>query len=364
MARIPPTRSRPETGSPNGLARGSTLRPGGLSFLPGDTFSAKVLKVLPERRAILVVNGRQVEVLSTVPLKEGRSHQFIVQTTGPGTLLRVLNAGGTDIPPALRALATMDSVMPRIGRGLVDLIGHVSSMTLSVKSEQVLSELRRVADQILYQSGREDGRWFLKSLGVSGIFWENKVARYLLGPRRGSVQPQGDQDLKAVLYRLAKGLGEEALEATEKQRSTRMVEDMIQLIENEQFISLSAEKLGWQWCWILPGHDAASFGGGQIFGGKGSKGDGIHLAMRLAFSILGQVEAEVSLHGTALSVQMTVEDEEKLGAALEDLEDLRERLEGSGMKVARLSCEVRSQGQGQAAFLALQELEGTVHVVA
>lgn len=362
MARIPSTRSRPQTGIPNGQARQSAPRPGGLPFLPGDRFSAKVLSVLPEGRAILLVNGRPLEVLSTVRLREGRSHQFMVQAAGPGTLLRVLDAGGSDIPPALRALATMDLVMPRIGKGLDDLMGHMASMTLSAKSRQVLSELRGVADQVLYRSGREDGQWFLKSLGASGIFWENKVARYLLGPGRRAVRPQGDQDLKAVLYRLAKGLGEEALEATEKRRSAQMIENMIQLIEKEQLISLSAEKLGWQWCWILPGHEAAPFGGGQIFGGKGRNGDGIHLAMRLAFSIVGQVEAEVSLHGSALSVQMTVEDDEKLGAVMDDLEDLRRRLEGSGMKVARLSCEVRPQGQ--AASSVLQDLEGAVHLVA
>jgi hypothetical protein len=340
------------------------IRLGGLSFLPGESFSGKVLKVFPERRAILLVNGRQVEVLSTVPLKEGRTHQFLVQATGPGTLLRVLDAGSQEVPPALRALASLDLVRTRIGSGLVDLMEHMAAMPLTAKSGQILSELRAMADQILYRSGREDGGWVLKSLGASGVFWENKVARYLLDPRRGSARPHGDQDLKAILYRLAKGLGEEAMEAAEKSRSTQLIENMIQLIEKEQFISLSPEKLGWQWCWVLPEHEASSFGGAEIFGGEGPDGDGIHLAIRLAFSTVGQVEAEVSLRGGALSVQITVEDHEKLGAALEDLEELRRRLEGPGVKVAQLSCEVRPQGQGNAAPSALQDLEGAVHVVA
>jgi hypothetical protein len=365
MARIPPTRSRLDLSPPNGQTRAPVVRPGGgLSFLPGDSFSGKVLSVLPESRAMLLVNGHQVEVLSTVPLKEGRSHQFLVQATGPGTLLRVLDAGGPGISPSLRALASLDFVKARIGSGLVDLMGHMASMSLTAKSRQILSELRAVADRILYRSGREDGGWVLKSLGASGVFWENKVARYLLDPRRGLERPHQDQDLKAILYRLAKGLGGEAMDAAEKRRSIQMIETMIQLIEKEQFISLSAQKLGWQWCWILPEHEASSFGGAEIFGGKGQEGEGIHLSIRLAFSTVGQVEAEVSLRGAALSIQITMEDHERLGAALEDLEDLKRRLEGLDMKVAQLSCEVRPQGQGKTTPSVLQDLEGAVHVVA
>jgi hypothetical protein len=364
MARIPPTRSGLDLSPPNRQTRASAIRFSGLSFLPGDSFSGKVLKVLPERRAILLVNGRQVEALSTVPLKEGRTHQFLVQATGPGTLLRVLDAGAQEVPQALKALASMDLVRTRIGSGLVDLMGHLGSITLSAKSGQILSELRDMADQILYRSGREDGGWVFKSLGASGVFWENKVARYLMDPRRGSMRPHGDRDLKAILHRLVKALGEEAMEAAEKGRSTQMIENMIQLIEKEQFISLSAEKLGWHWCWILPGHEASSFGGAEIFGGEGPDGDGIHLAIRLAFSTVGQVEAEVSLRGSALSVQISMEDHEKLGAALEDLEDLRRRLEGPGVKVTQLSCEVRPQGQDKTASSVLKDLEGAVHVVA
>ena len=268
MARIPPTRSRLDLNPPNGQTRAPEIRPGGLSFLPGDSFSGKVVSVLPESRAILLVNGHQVEVLSTVPLKEGRSHQFLVQSTVPGTLLRVLDPGGPEISPSLRALASLDLVKARIGSGLVDLMGHMASMPLTAKSRQILSELRAMADRILYRSGREDGDWVLKSLGASGVFWENKVARYLLDPRRRLERPQQDQDLKAILYRLAKGLGEETMKAAERRRSTQVIETLIQLIEKEQFISLSAQKLGWQWCWILPEHEASSFGGAEIFGGK------------------------------------------------------------------------------------------------
>ncbi len=363
MARIPPTRSRLDLNPLKGQTRASVSR-GGLSFLPGDSFSGKVLSVLPESRAILLVNGHQVEVLSTVPLKEGRSHQFLVQATGPGMLLRVLDEGGPEIPPALRALASMDLVRARIGSGLVDLIRHMASMTLTAKSGQILTELRALAHQILYRSGTEDGGWVLKSLGASGVFWENKVARYLLDPRGGLERPQEDQDLKAILYRFAKALDEEAMEAADSRRSTQMIENMIQLIEKEQFISLSAEKLGWQWCWILPEHEASSFGGAEIFGEEGRDGDEIRLLIRLAFSTVGQVEAEVSLRGAALSVQITMEDHEKLGAALEDLEDLRRRLGGPGMKVAQLSCEVTPQEQGKTAPSVLKDLEGAVHVVA
>jgi hypothetical protein len=364
MTRIPPTRSPLDLSPPNGQTRAPAIRLGGLSFLPGDSFSAKVLSVLPQSRAILLVNGHQVEVLSTVPLTEGRSHQFLVQATGPGTLLKVLDAGGPEIPQGLRTLASLDLVRARIGCGLVDLMGHMASMTLTAKTRQILSELRAMADQILYRSGREDGGWVLKSLGASGVFWENKVARYLLDPRRGLERPLEDQDLKAILHRLVKGLGEEAMESAAGRRSTQMIENMIQLIEKEQFICLSAEKLGWQWCWILPEHEASSFGGAEIFGGEGRDGDGIHLLIRLAFSTVGQVEAQVSLRGAALSVQITMEDQERLGAALEDLEDLRRRLEGPGMKVEQLSCEVRPQGQGKTARSVLQDLEGAVHVVA
>ena len=144
----------------------------------------------------------------------------------------------------------------------------MASMTLTAKSGQILTELRALAHQILYRSGTEDGGWVLKSLGASGVFWENKVARYLLDPRGGLERPQEDQDLKAILYRFAKALDEEAMEAADSRRSTQMIENMIQLIEKEQFISLSAEKLGWQWCWILPEHEASSFGGAEILGRK------------------------------------------------------------------------------------------------
>jgi len=332
--------------------------------LPGDRFSGKVLKVLSDSRAILEVKGRQVEVLSTIPLREGRTHPFLVQAAGPQTLLKVLDAGGPDVPPALKTLASLDLVRTRIGSELVDLMGHLASTTLTAKSREIVAQLRAMADQILYRSGREDGQWVFKSLRASGIFWENKVARYLLDPRRGSARPQGDQDLKAVLHRLLKGLAEEAMGAAEKRRTTRMIENMIQLIEKEQFISLSAERLGWQWCWILPGDEGSPFGGAEVFGGGERDGDGVHLAIRLAFSTVGQVEAEVSLRGSALSVRVTMEDEEKLGAALEDLEDLRKRLEDPGMKVSELSCEVSPQGEGKRASSVLQGLEGTVHVVA
>ena len=141
---------------------------------------------MPEGRAVLLVNGHRVQVMSSVPLKEGRSHEFLVQATDPEIFLKVVDAGDAEIPLGLRALASLDQVKARIGSGLADLMDHMASLPLSARSRQILSELKAMADQIRYRSGKEDGAWFLKSLGSSGLFWENKVARYLLSSGRGS----------------------------------------------------------------------------------------------------------------------------------------------------------------------------------
>jgi hypothetical protein len=340
------------------------VRPDARTFMSGDTLSGKVLKVSTESRAVLLVNGRQMEVLSTAPLKEGRWYQFLVQTTGPEMVFKVLDTAGSEIPQALRALASLDMVKKSIGSGLVDLLGQLASMSLTPKSRQILLELKAIADRLLYRSGREDGGWVLDSLKASGLFWENKVARHLLDPRGKLGRLHENRDLKAILQRLAKGLAGEAMDEAEKRRTVHMIENMIQLVEKEQFASLSADNLGWQWCWTLPEHEPSSFGGAEIFGRGEQDGDGIHLFLRLAFSTVGQVEAQVSLCGATLRIEISLEDHEKLIAALEELEDLRRRLDGSGRKVVQLSCEVKPQGQAMVTPSGHQDLEGAVHVVA
>jgi hypothetical protein len=312
-------------------------------FKPGQIFRGKVLEGLPQGRVLISAKGIKFLASTEVPLKVGIDHYFQVKSCSPKVLVKVLreNPQGSSLP--VRIWVSPSPNTGKMGRIVSNLVSAYRWEELSTGSRRALQNLSALIPKVVYTgSGKENGQWLAECLIASGLFWENKAARHLLGQRKG--KPPNYvvvQDLKGVLLLLLQRLEKESREKSRLEGLVGQVKEALHIIEEEQSLNIETMRGICQWYHCIPGLEEKGLKKVEVFLEKSHGNGAHHVSLELDFTMLGKMNVEVYLLGSNIRIQIFVDDANKASLVSGELESLGARLESIGLGVGALKCEVR-----------------------
>ena len=356
---IPPT--PPQSAEP-GRSDGQP----GLRLTSGETFRGTVVEMRDSGDVLILARGAKFQATASKPLMEGKNYLFQVRSAGERILLKVVEGEAADRLSPVRLWATGRAARAELGRNLVELAGKAGDERLSQDVRHVLTGLGKQIPAAVYRSPQPDGAgWLVRQLRESGIFLEGRAAGFLQAGDTAGLQTLGTGDLKGILLSLKAALGQADPTDTLAADLTRQVEQGLQIIQQDQMLNLSALKDGLGWFWFIPGDPEEGFQRGEIFVQKPETDDEeTFLSLSLDFTVLGHLDAAVSMGRSVLSLRILTEDEAVADFLGAHLEDLRGRLSEAGLSTGTITCRQRRADDPEwAPFLDGADTSGAVDVI-
>jgi hypothetical protein len=309
------------------------------SLRNGDTFRGEVVRDLGKGEVFIQVGGKPFRAVVTVPVKEGEVHEFRVKTAASKGGLPVLEFAPNKVPP-------QDSPLQRLGgisSILQDLTSSTSDKNLSPRTSVLLRDLSRALQGFAYRQGAGDTeRWISRSMIEGGMFWENKVARYLLqgqGSTRGGWRGKLGNDLKGMLLELRESLKQERRDTPEVDPLSRRVEQAIELIQRVQLENQTPPAEEGGWTFLLPGRAEEGFSDVELHVRRNRKKKGeTRFSLLMEFSSLGPVGVNCSVLDPSISVSFQVRDEATAEWVRLNLPSLEQALREKGLMPGHLVC--------------------------
>jgi hypothetical protein len=207
-----------------------------------------------------------------------------------------------------------------------------------------LRDLNQLFPAIIYRApGKEDSGWLLHNLLMGGLFWENKVARFLSGAKKVSWSRIAASDLKGSLTALSKQIRAEE-GAHRSYAALRLnVEQCLELIERDQFLNLSSVREGLGWVWFIPGSEEGGFGGGEVLVQSKQEEAEIRFSVRVALSRLGELEAIVSMSDRKIDVRILLRETDTLQFVSQNVDRLAQGLKRAGLIPGTIRCQLREE---------------------
>lgn len=317
---------------------------GGLVLKKGETFRGEVIRDLGKGEAIIHSGGRTFRASTDLTVKEGGVYEFRVRAAAVKKGLPVLEA--------MPVRTTLQSAQPRpLERVLHELASSPPPKGISTGTSALLGDLSRVLEGRLFHPGRADtARWISRSIAEGGIFWENRVAKFLLqGMRggRGGWKGGFGNDLKGMLLELQGSLKKESRDSPECDTLCRKVEEAIDLIQNAQLENIQFLREEGGWAFLLPGRWEEGFSDVDLFLRRSGKKGETGFSMFMEFSSLGPVEVSGSVMEPSISVAFQVKDEQTAEWVRSNLPLLYSALLEKGFMPAKLACVVGTAASGE-----------------
>jgi hypothetical protein len=308
-------------------------------FKPGDHIQGTVVQRLPGGEVLLAAGKKRFQAHATAPLREGGRYVFKVLTQGPRIELKVLDGEQTTGMSPLFLWASARKGRKPLGALLKEIV------TLNVRGRQApalkmaLDPLRKSLPALFYRGPeRAISRWLSQALVSSGLFWESKVARFLM---KGGQNPPDwlKKDLKGILLSLEKALIEGGSSKSQGFMLTR-AREALQFIERVQLLNLASIHDGLGWYWFIPGLEEEDFQGGEVFSKGQTEGEGITITLLLQLNHLGLIKVDLSQFEKAIHVKIMAKEEETVDFIDRHLHELKKGFEKRGMSPGFLKCEV------------------------
>ncbi len=304
-----------------------------LGLKKGQVINAKVVGLLVQGKAQLLVAGQKVVVKTDLPLTPGQDIKLEL-TQEKGTLSFKL----LDSPPS-------SSTPSRKGFSLARFISQTTSLLElgQTKDSQVNDILGRVA----LKSGKRDDLFLPKLLENMGMTLEKKMGGLLVSTDKTALKPALNallkQDLKGALLNLMAmekgGAGDEPLS-----KSVRAASNTLEGFQ--QLNSQSTESNRFLLPFPILAGDQFNFG--QLFVNTGKKGGDdespenrvIQLAFLLNMTALGSVRAEFSILKKAITGRFLLEDQESCDHIKALVPELKDRLSAIEYQAQKIECRV------------------------
>lgn len=319
-----------------------------LNFKVGETFKGTVIQRLPNREVLVGAMGRQFRAHTSQTLQEGRQYHFQVKSSGSKVELKVLegevNSQRFSPPDGASARETGT----RLAKILMEISTARVPRAFPAEAKEALGSLTRLLPALVYNGTEKDaGKWLMQTIPVSGLFWESKVARYLMGDRQQPWKRMQAGDLKGLLLSLEKTLAErEDLDGQIKALAQK-IREALHVIEHDQFLNLAALREETGWFLFLPGLRDDGFAGAEIFVEKNNEEENCRFYMVMEFTQLGHIEATITIARGAVDVMMLLGDEEKAAYVSEQLTQLEKALEKAGLRPGTIVCGVGGKEDGE-----------------
>ena len=318
----------------------------GALFRPGEVFLGQVLECHGTAEVTLAAKGARFRAHTTLPLVPGNRYEFFVQQKQPQLILNVLDLDPSEPSRHLRLWSLHAASRASFARLLQNLISLAETYSDGKTVELALPQLRNLLPSLICSgSDSLNPRWLVQQQSSWGLFWENKVARWLSRQGAGSTAHLVAADLKGTLLGLMKRLEQPDVGGLDPELKAAVAQTL-EFVELQQRLNLLGGPEPGQWFWFIPGAEDQGLHSAEVLvedpGGESGRagGDGvIRLRMRLELSRLGPMEAAVSLQQEKISCQLIVVEESLVGWIASKLPELNTALEACGFRVGFLGCE-------------------------
>jgi hypothetical protein len=311
-------------------------------FKEGEVLKGTVIQNYGGGEVLVVSRGKQFRAHTALNLTVGEEHRFQVKAVGKRIELAVLSDARTKPLSPAHLWAAGREGRDRLSQILTELSAGHALKCLQPETRVALKGLAQFLPAIISNDSKGDqAQWMSRTFLGNGLFWENKVARFVMTGKGGPLKTLSATDLKGSLLALNKILMVEEQDHPEIASLSRKVTEAVSLIEQEQILNLSLLREDGGVLLFVPGHAEDGFKQGELYV-KGAKGsEGVSISMHLEFTWLGQVDVAVTLVESLLTVQILLEDGERAGLVTTNLPVLEAGLKETGFVLGSLGCRVR-----------------------
>ena len=302
-------------------------------FVKNQKVRATVLKLMPQGKAQLLINGQKVVAKTSMLLKPGEEVQLKVLAQKDAVILKL-------IAPVQKMTRQQISSLVRFF-SKTDPLTDITGIT------------RPTVKALLYdmalKSGEPEERFVPKLIDKSGLLWEKKMAQTLLGKTFASdINAQLDnlfkQDMKGQL------LKELSMADAGKFEAVKSAAAFSETLENFQLLNHHSSDTG-RLLLPFPIFSASVFRFGQLFidtGGKTNKQNKtadnlIRISFLLDMTRLGPLRADFSILKNEITGRFLFKDEASCAYVRSMLPDLETRLAAVDYHVRQIKCAMAKQ---------------------
>jgi hypothetical protein len=297
-------------------------------FVKHQKVRATVLKMLPQGKAQLLINGQKVVAKTSMLLKPGEEIQLKVLVQKDAVVLKL-------IAPVQKMTSQQISSLVR----LFSKNDPLSDMT-GIK----LSTVKALLYDMALKSDEPEEKFLSKLIDKSGLLWEKKVAQTLLDKTSASdmkvrLDSLYKQDMKGQL------LKELLMADSGKFEAVKSAVAFSETLENFQLLNHHSSDTG-RWLLPFPIFNASVFRFGQLFidtGGKTKKQNRpadnlIRISFLLDMTQLGPLRGDFSILKNEITGRFLFKDEAACAYVQSMIPDLETRLATVDYQVCRIEC--------------------------
>lgn len=315
-----------------------TLTVGG-RFARSQVFMGRIVRVQANGRVWITAGENTFEAHTSLPLDEGAAYCFQVLSTRPRVELKLLAERESFPDSSLRLWTSGQGARLKIASLLRDLVAAGSLEQLNGSGKASLQHLDNLLPLLLYQGPQQDtALWLPQHLLASGMFWENKVLRYLLDDEDQPVETMKADDLKGLLLSIKEDLQLKADDSNTLRPLMKPLDQLLSIMKNHQLLNLNLIREGWGWYWFIGGDREREFLQGEIFGRKSEEEETHHIHMTLSFTSLGEVRVKCLLRANTITVAIRTAEEKTARFLKVNLPLLEKGLKHRGLRIGKLDC--------------------------
>ncbi len=320
-----------------------------------QTVVAKVLRVLSERRALLMIGGRKVSAKTYLPLQEGQK-----------VLLKAVRADNRQVlkfegllaesagPDQRQSIGSFGKARPYII--LSQLLEDLNASKAGGLSAEHLGRLAALKDLIGVLSLRSDipptGDFLKRLIDGNGLLWESKLASLVskgnLPSDPAAVEKLVSGDLKALVLQLLS----HAKEAGAPEAFTGRLKEVLEGLEQHQLLNRQLLDNGGRYLLPIPMAEQPPLKFGQLLLGLGGRQKEeppenrmVTVSFLLSLSHLGDLRADFSVLKKGLAGVFGVADETVRSLVTSHLPELRQKLQDHGFTVYDIACRLMAPQQ-------------------
>ena len=325
-------------------------RPEGKSSLghlvKGQTVAAKVVQVVSDRRALLMIGGRKLAAKTFLPLQPGQTVLLKVEQTEGRQVFKFVGLQdnttepGRPLPIGLLGKERPYAMLSKLLGGIQAFQGDDTP-----GPGKQLAALKDLVTALSLKSGAPSNGFLGRLMDGSGLLWESKLAA--LVSKGDALTPAGVErliagDLKALALQLLSGSPGVLSGAL-----TEELKGFLESLEQHQLLNQHLAENEGRYLLPIPLGEPPLFKFGQLllgFGDRKCGGDSenrlVTISFLLSLSRLGDLRADFSVMKKSLTGAFGVADEEARHLVFTHLPELRRTLKDHGYDVHDISCHI------------------------
>ncbi len=316
-------------------------------LVKGQTVAAKVVQVVSDRRALLMIGGRKLAAKTFLPLQPGQTVLLKVEQTEGRQVFKFVGLQdnttepGRPLPIGFLGKEKPYAILSRLFGGIQAFQGDDTP-----GPGKQLAALKDLVTALSLKSGAPSEGFLSRLMDGSGLLWESKLAA--LASKGDVLTPAGVErliagDLKALALQLLSGSPPGALPAA----LTEELRGFLESLEQHQLLNQHLAENEGRYLLPIPLGEPPLFKFGQLllgFGDRKSDGDCenrlVTISFLLSLSRLGELRADFSVMKKSLTGAFGVADEEARHLISTHLPELRRTLKDHGYDVHDISCHI------------------------